>query len=83
MALGGDFRISTPDAIISIMESRWGLIADMGGTLALKELLTLDKAKELAMTGEVIDDTTALNTIGYVHLNCVCIANILFSFGLS
>lgn len=36
------------------MESRWGLIPDMGGTLALKELLTLDKAKELAMTGEIL-----------------------------
>ncbi|MCL1086800.1 hypothetical protein [Shewanella glacialipiscicola] len=23
------------------------------------------------------------NTIGYVHVNCVCIANMLFSFGLS
>lgn len=61
IALGGDFRISTPDASISIMESRWGLIPDMGGTLALKELLRLDKAKELAMTGEIITGTQALN----------------------
>ena len=60
IALGGDFRISTPDASISIMESRWGLIPDMGGTLALKELLRLDKAKELAMTGEVIEGSQAL-----------------------
>ena len=52
IALGGDFRISTPDASISIMESRWGLIPDMGGTLALKELLSLDKAKELAIVNE-------------------------------
>ena len=36
IALGADFRISTPDASFSIMESRWGLIPDMGGTLALK-----------------------------------------------
>ncbi|MEY8214979.1 MAG: enoyl-CoA hydratase-related protein [Colwellia sp.] len=42
------------------MESRWGLIPDMGGTLALKELLRLDKAKELAMTGEVIDGSQGL-----------------------
>jgi len=61
IALGGDFRITAPDASISIMESRWGLIPDMGGTLALKELLRLDIAKELAMTGEVIEGTTALN----------------------
>lgn len=61
IALGADFRIATPAASISIMESRWGLIPDMGGTLALKELMTLDKAKELAMTGEVITGTQALN----------------------
>jgi enoyl-CoA hydratase/carnithine racemase len=60
IALGGDFRIATPNASFSIMESRWGLIPDMGGTLALKELLNLDSAKELAMTGEVIDGAKAL-----------------------
>jgi enoyl-CoA hydratase/carnithine racemase len=54
IALGGDFRIAKPDASISIMEARWGLIPDMGGTLALKELIKLDVAKELAMTGKVI-----------------------------
>ena len=61
IALGGDFRISTPDASISIMESRWGLIPDMGGTLALKAILNLDVAKELAMTGATIDGVQALN----------------------
>ncbi len=61
IALGGDFRITSPDASISIMESRWGLIPDMGGTLALKELVNLDKAKELAMTGKVIDGREAFN----------------------
>jgi enoyl-CoA hydratase/carnithine racemase len=59
IALGGDFRIASPDASISIMESRWGLIPDMGGTVALKELLNLDVAKELAMTGEIIDGKKA------------------------
>ncbi len=60
IALGGDFRIATPDASIAIMEARWGLIPDMGGTLALKELLRIDVAKELAMTGEVINGDQAL-----------------------
>ena len=59
IALGGDFRIATPDTSIAIMEARWGLIPDMGGTLALKELLRLDVAKELAMTGEIIDGAQA------------------------
>jgi len=60
IALGGDFRIASADASISIMESKWGLIPDMGGTLALKELVNVDKAKELAMTGEMIDGRQAL-----------------------
>jgi len=59
IALGADFRIAKPDASIAIMEARWGLIPDMGGTLALKELIQLDVAKELAMTGEVINGEQA------------------------
>ncbi len=62
IALGGDFRIATPDVSIAIMEARWGLIPDMGGTLALKELIKLDVAKELAMTGKIIDGQQALST---------------------
>ena len=61
IALGGDFRIASPDASIAVMEARWGLIPDMGGTLALRELLSLDNAKELAMTGETISGEQALN----------------------
>jgi enoyl-CoA hydratase/carnithine racemase len=69
IALGGDFRISMPDASFSIMESRWGLIPDMGGTLALKELLSLDIAKELAMTGEVIGGLKALEHGLVTHID--------------
>ena len=69
IALGGDFRIATPEASFSIMESRWGLIPDMGGTLALKELLRLDIAKELAMTGDVIDGSTALQHGLVTHID--------------
>ena len=65
IALGGDFRIAAPDASIAVMEARWGLIPDMGGTLALRELLSLDIAKELAMTGASISGEQAL-TYGLV-----------------
>lgn len=54
IALGGDFRIASPDASLSIMESKWGLIPDMGGTLALKENVSVDQAMQLAMTAETI-----------------------------
>ncbi|WP_057830198.1 crotonase/enoyl-CoA hydratase family protein [Colwellia sp. TT2012] len=61
IALGGDFRIAAPDTSIAIMEARWGLIPDMGGTTALKEIVNLDIAKELAMTGGIINAEQALN----------------------
>ncbi len=54
LALGGDFRFISPDANLSIMESRWGLIPDMGGSLALRELVRLDKALEWTMTSKEI-----------------------------
>jgi enoyl-CoA hydratase/carnithine racemase len=60
IALGADFRIATPDASLSIMESKWGLIPDMGGTLALRELLGRDQAMKLAMTAEEISGERAL-----------------------
>lgn len=60
IALGADFRFSTPDASFSIMEGKWGLIPDMGGNLALRELVTRDIALKLAMSAEVIPAQTAV-----------------------
>ncbi|MBV2235071.1 MAG: crotonase/enoyl-CoA hydratase family protein [Sterolibacterium sp.] len=59
LALGADIRISTPDARYSLMETKWGLIPDMGGTPLLRDLVPLDVAKELVMTGRVIDAAEA------------------------
>jgi enoyl-CoA hydratase/carnithine racemase len=61
IALGGDFRFTTPTATLSILETRWGLIPDMGGTLALKEHLPADQAKLLAMTGKELTAQQALD----------------------
>ena len=71
LALGADIRISTPDAKISIMESKWGLIPDMGGAALLRELIPLDIAKELAMTGRVLSgvEAHALGLITHVSEN--------------
>ncbi|WDE07759.1 crotonase/enoyl-CoA hydratase family protein [Thalassomonas viridans] len=60
IALGADFRIARPDASLSIMEAKWGLIPDMGGTLALRTLLNQDIAKRLAMTGQEFTGEQAL-----------------------
>lgn len=59
LALGADIRVATPDARISIMESKWGLIPDMGGITLLRELVRIDVAKELAMTGRILSGTEA------------------------
>ena len=59
IALGADFRVVTPDASLSVMEGRWGLIPDMGGNLALAELCGRDQAMWLAMTAEIMDGQRA------------------------
>ncbi|CAN5721661.1 hypothetical protein BH09ACT7_BH09ACT7_53920 [soil metagenome] len=47
IALGADIRIAAPDAKLSIMEIKWGLVPDMGITQTLPRLLPIDVAKEL------------------------------------
>lgn len=59
IALGADFRIATPDSKISIMESKWGLIPDMGISVTLRELVRIDVAKELTMTGRIVNGLEA------------------------
>lgn len=59
IALGADFRLVRADASLSIMEGKWGLIPDMGGTLALRELLGRDQAMKLAMTAAEISGAEA------------------------
>jgi len=60
IALGADFRFASPDASFSIMEGKWGLIPDMGGNLALRELVSKDTALKLTMTAEVVSAREAL-----------------------
>ena len=60
LALGADFRISAPDTRFSIMESRWGLIPDMGLTQSLPRLMRADQAKDLVLTGRIFDASEAL-----------------------
>ena len=60
IALGADFRFASPEASFSIMEGKWGLIPDMGGNLALRELVSKDIALKLTMTAEVVPAQTAL-----------------------
>jgi enoyl-CoA hydratase/carnithine racemase len=55
IALAADIRICTPDAKLSVMESKWGLIPDMSITRTLPRLVGIDVAKELTYTARVFD----------------------------
>jgi enoyl-CoA hydratase/carnithine racemase len=59
IALGADFRFSTPDAQWSVLEAKWGLIPDMSGIKGLAELVGMDTAKLITMTGDTFDGTRA------------------------
>jgi enoyl-CoA hydratase/carnithine racemase len=60
IALGADIRIVAPDAKLSVLESRWGLIPDMTGTVVLPTLVGLDVAKELTFSGRMVSGEEAV-----------------------
>lgn len=69
LALAADIRIAHPKTQMSIMESRWGLVPDMGLSRSLKGVIGLDLAKELTLTARIFDAEYA-KSIGLVtHLN--------------
>ena len=59
VALGCDFRVSATDAVMGLPEVRLGLIPDVGGSTRLPALVGLGKAKELIMTGKLIQGDEA------------------------
>jgi enoyl-CoA hydratase/carnithine racemase len=65
IALAADIRIAAPDARLSVMEIKWGLIPDMSITRTLPRLVGIDVAKELTYTGRQITGTEA-HSLGVV-----------------
>ncbi|MCB1389336.1 MAG: crotonase/enoyl-CoA hydratase family protein, partial [Rhodobacteraceae bacterium] len=65
LALGADLRIAAPDAQLSIMETRWGLIPDMGITKLLPGLMRADQALDLILSGRVLgaDEAQSLGLV--------------------
>jgi enoyl-CoA hydratase/carnithine racemase len=59
IALGADIRIAAPDAKLSVMEARWGLVPDMGITQTLTRLVSIDVAKELTFTARRVSGEEA------------------------
>jgi enoyl-CoA hydratase/carnithine racemase len=61
LALGADIRLLTPDARMSIMEIKWGLVPDMAGTPILASLVRDDILRELTYTGRIFSAEEALS----------------------
>jgi enoyl-CoA hydratase/carnithine racemase len=68
IALAADVRIATPDARLSVMEVKWGLIPDMSITRTLPRLVGIDLAKELTYTARVISGEEARSLGLVTHL---------------
>ena len=66
LALACDLRVMAADALIGMPETRIGLIPDVGGSSRLPAVVGLGRAKELVMTGRMIDGTEA-ERIGLVN----------------
>jgi enoyl-CoA hydratase/carnithine racemase len=61
LALGADMRFLAPDARMSIMEIKWGLIPDMAGTPILASLVRDDILRDLTYTGRIFSAQEALS----------------------
>jgi enoyl-CoA hydratase/carnithine racemase len=59
LALACDLRVVASDAVIGMPETRIGLIPDVGGSSRLPAVVGLGRAKELIMTGKMIDGAHA------------------------
>lgn len=66
LALAADFRVMAQEAVAGIMEVRVGLLPDVGGCSRLPAIVGLGNAKELIMTGKIIDGHEA-HRIGFAN----------------
>ena len=61
LALGADMRLLAPDARMSIMEIKWGLVPDMAGTPILASLVRDDILRDLTYTGRIFSAQEAMS----------------------
>ena len=61
LALGADLRIAAPDARVSVMEMKGGIVPDMGGMALLPRLVRSDVLRRLTYTAEVFEAPQALD----------------------
>lgn len=60
LALACDFRIFADGTRVGLVETRYGILPDMGATVRLPRIVGERWARELILLGEVIDATEAL-----------------------
>ena len=65
IAMGADLRYAAADTRMSIMEIKWGLIPDMAITATMPGIVAVDKLRELAYTGRIVEAGEAA-TLGLV-----------------
>ncbi len=65
LAAGADIRISAPDARLSVMELKWGIVPDMGGFALWREKMREDVLRELTYTAREFSGAEALQ-MGFV-----------------
>ena len=66
LALGCDLRVAGGDASLSVMETKWGIIPDLGATQRLPRVIGSSRAKDLAFTGRRVGADESL-TMGLVN----------------
>ena len=66
LALAADLRVMAADAVIGLVETRVGLVPDVGGSSRLPSVIGLGRAKEMIMASKLIDGTEA-ERIGLVN----------------
>ena len=66
LALASDMRVMAEDAVAGVLEARIGLLPDVGGCSRLPAVVGVGRAKELVMTGKVIDGREA-HRIGFAN----------------
>ncbi|ATG47568.1 enoyl-CoA hydratase [Celeribacter ethanolicus] len=54
LAIAADIRIASPEAQLSIMEMKWGLVPDMGGMVLFPRVLRSDVLRLLTYTNEIV-----------------------------
>jgi enoyl-CoA hydratase/carnithine racemase len=66
LALACDLRVMAAEALTGLVETKVGLIPDVGGSTRLPAVVGLGRAKELIMTSKLVDGTEA-ERIGLVN----------------